>query len=413
MTQTASTTTDHDDLLAYPMARRCPVDPPPELAELRRQAGPTRVRLWDGSTPWLVTHHADVRALLADRTLSADLTTPGFPLVSPNQVAAQQSPHTISFIRMDDPQHALLRKMVTGDFLVKRAAAMRERVQAVVDGVLDRALALPTPVDLVAEIALPVPSLVIAEMLGVPYSRHEDFQRLSQVVVARTSTAEEVTVARDELGALLEVEVTDRFAHPGQDDILGRLVDEQVRPGALTREQLVPMAILLLVAGHETTANMTSLSLLSLLTDRAQWDLLAADPSRVPAAVEELLRFHSIVANGLARVATQDAEVAGVTVRAGEGLLLSLPGANRDPERFPDPDTLDVTRDAAHHVAFGFGVHQCLGQPLARVELAVVLETVLRRVPTLRLAAPVDDLPFKHDMTIHGLHAMPVTWDAA
>lgn len=404
MTQTAV-------MPSYPMARGCPFDPPAELAKLRETTPITRVTLWDGTQPWLVTDHADVRALLADRRLSADIGTPGFPLLSPSQTAAQANPHTVNFVFMDDPEHARLREMLTRDFVVKRAALMRPMVQAMVDGVLDRMLAQTPPVDVVTELALPVPSLVIASLLGVPYERHHDFQRLSSVVFSRESTAEEVTQARDELRDLLNAVVEDRIAVPA-DDLLSRLATERVETGQLRRDQLVPIAVLLLIAGLEPTANMTSLSLLSLLDDRTRWEQLAADPSLIPGAVEELLRFHSIVQTGVPRVATEDVEIGGVTIRSGEGVILNVAAANRDPAQFPGPDELDLTRDAGHHVAFGFGVHQCLGQPLARLELAVVLETVLRRVPSMALAAPVDELAFKDDMAVYGLHSMPVTWGA-
>ena len=394
----------------YPMSRAtgCPFDPPPELSELRAHAPVSRVRLWDGSTPWLVTGYTDQRALLGDPRVSADVTRSGFPHQSAGLKARRAEAST--FINQDDPEHARQRRMVTAAFSIKRAEAMRPAIQRIVDELIDELLAGPKPVDLVQAFALPVPSLVICELLGVPYQDHEFFQVRSRALIKSTATPEESVAAVRELIAYLDDLVGEKLAHPAED--LLSLVAEQVRAGALTRREAASMAQLLLVAGHETTANMIALGTLALIEHPDQLARVreSQDPKLIASAVEELLRYLNIVHSGRRRVALEDIEVGGVTVRAGEGLVLANDSGNRDPEVFAEPDRLDVGRNPRRHVAFGFGVHQCLGQPLARVELQVVYSTLYRRIPGLRLAADIEQIPFKHDGLVYGVYELPVTW---
>ncbi|KAA2264359.1 cytochrome P450 [Solihabitans fulvus] len=391
------------------MQRSRPLDPPTELAEIRSERPVSRVTLWDGTQPWLVTRLEDARVVLGDRRFSADLRTPGFPMVLRAQQALRRPDDVVPFIRMDPPEHGVFRRMLTRDFMIKRVNALRPKIQEIVDGFLDEMLAKPAPADLVAEFALPVPSLVIALLLGVPYEDHGFFQSRSNVLLNLESTAEDVQGARAALDAYLGDLVDRRLREPG-DDLISRLAVERLATGELSREQLVSMSFLLLIAGHETTANMTALSILSLLQNPDQLAVLRDDPTLIPGAVEELLRFHTIVHIGLPRVALEDVTFGDVTISAGEGVIVSLPAANRDEEQFADPDQLDVTREARRQIAFGFGVHQCLGQPLARAELQIAVETVLRRVPTLRLAVPTEEIPFRTAMAIYGVHQLPVTW---
>jgi cytochrome P450 len=388
-------------------AEGCPLDPPPALSALRVERPFTRVRLWDGSTPWLVTRHAEQRALLSDPRVSADLTRDGYPHLN-ERVAARRD--SIGFISMDDPEHARLRRMVTGAFTLRRIEEMRAGIQGVVDSLIDKMLAGPSPADLVTAFALPVPSLVICQLLGVPYADHDFFQQASQKMVSRSTTTQDAQRARDELTAYLEHLIEVKLADPG-DDLLSR-VAERVTAGEISRRDLASMGVLLLIAGHETTANMIALGTYALLTHPDQLAAVrgADDPQAIALAVEELLRYLSIVHFGRRRVATADIEIGDEIIRAGEGMILPSESANRDAAVFTDPDRLDVHRDARGHVAFGFGVHQCLGQPLARVELQVVYSTLYRRVPTLALAADPSRIPFKHDSFIYGVHELPVTW---
>jgi cytochrome P450 len=399
-----------EDLATYPMARgRCPFDPPPELNRLQAEEPLARVKLWDGSTPWLVTRYDDSRQLLADPRISSDIRREGFPYASAAQ--AQRPNQFNAFIVRDDPEHAAQRRLVTADFMIKRVEAMRPRIQEITDGLIDDLLAGPKPADLVEAIALPLPSLVICELLGVPYDDRALFHRLGKTLLRRDNAPEEAQAASDELRDYLRALVERKNGDPS-DDLLSRLIVEQMRTGQMDIEDIVSMGLLLLIAGHETTANMIALGTVALLENPEQLAELrdTDDPKLVANAVEELLRYLTIVHNGRRRIALEDIEIGGEVIRAGEGVVIATEVANRDEAAFPDPDRLDIHRTARHHVAFGYGVHQCLGQPLARVELQVVYSTLYRRIPSLALAVPVDELPFKHDMAIYGVHALPVTW---
>ncbi|MEU9273106.1 cytochrome P450 [Streptomyces sp. NPDC048251] len=392
----------------FPMARAagCPFDPPRGLYAIQQEGAPARVQLWDGSTPWMVTRHADQRMLLADARVSADPRRPGYPSALP--ISSDDS--GAGFVVKDDPEHARLRRMVTAPFAIKRIEAMRPAVQEIVDKLIDTMLAGPKPVDLVEVFAQPVPSLVICDLLGVPYDDHDFFQLNSKRVVSRDTAPEE---RREALGRLTDYPdrlVGEKLDTPG-DDLLSGLT-ERIKSGETTRKEAAVTGVLLLVAGHETTANMIALGTLVLLQHPDQFAFLrdTDDPNAVASAVEEMLRYLSIIHDGRRRAVIEDIEFAGRTIRAGEGLILANNIGNRDPEVFPDPDRLDIRRDARRHVAFGFGVHQCLGQPLARMELQVVYSTLAKRIPTLRLATALDKIPFKHDAAVYGVHELPVAW---
>ncbi|GAA2213439.1 cytochrome P450 [Nonomuraea monospora] len=401
----------------YDIARSaaCPLDPAPAM-RARQEEGPlTRVRLWDGTMAWLVTGHAEHRAVLAHPGVSVEPAR-GLPRLSAVEAAAMEAMAAredgaggISFILMDDPEHARLRRMVTGAFTVRRVEAMRPATQRIADDLVDAMLAGPGPVDLVEAFSLPLPSLVISNLLGVPYDDHEFFQANSRTIINRDSPAEVRGQAQYALGAYLYTLLGEKLARPG-DDLLSGLA-ERIAAGELSQQEATQMGVLMLFAGHETTANMITLGALALLRQPDQADALRkGDDPQVAAAVEELLRYLTITHGGLRRVALEDLEIAGQVIRAGEGILAVNEVANRDPAVFPDPDRLDVGRNARSHVTFGYGVHQCLGQSLARMELQVAYPTLLRRIPSLALAAEVGQIPFKHDGFVYGAYELPVTW---
>jgi cytochrome P450 len=387
-------------------AEGCPFDPAPAFSNHQRDRPMRRVRLWDGSTPWLVTGYAEQRALLGEPRVSSEPSTPGFP-----NFAKDFGSSGLSFVMMDDPEHNRLRRTVIPPFTVKRVEAMRPRVQQIVDEQLDRMLAAPQPVDLVEEFALPVPSLVICELLGVPYADHDLFQDNSKAILHQESTPEQRMAAAAAMFEYLSTLVEDRFTNPG-DDMLSGLTG-RITSGELTREEATEIAVLMLLAGHETTANMIALGTLTLLENPDQLALLRAnldDPKLVSSAVEELLRYLTIAHGGRRRAALEDITIGDQTIRAGEGMILVNEAGNRDPATFTDPDNLDLRRDARSHLSFGFGVHQCLGQPLARLELQIVFRTLFQRVPTLELATDLTQIPFKHDGFVYGVYELPVTW---
>lgn len=392
-----------------PRSSACPFGVSPEMRALPALGPVTRVRSWGESTPWVVTSHAEQKTLLSDPRLSADFSNPGFPSpVDPQK--ARGGGGGMSFVGMDDPEHTRLRRMVSGVFTVKRIEAMRPVVQKMTDDFIDTMLDGPKPADLVQALALPIPSLVISELLGVPYEDHHFFQTNSKMIVSATADAETRYTAHTNLAEYLDDLVGKKTAAPG-DDLLSKLA-ERVKAGEIPRREAAAMGVLLLLGGHETTANMITLGTLLLLEHPEQ---LAAirdtdDPKVVANAVEELLRYLSIVHLGRRRTALEDIEIADRTIRAGEGVILLSELANRDPRVFPDPDTLDITRNARPHLAFGAGTHHCVGQPLARMELQVIYPTLVRRIPTLRSVTDVEQVPFKHDAVIYGVHELPVTW---
>ncbi|MDR6975758.1 pentalenic acid synthase [Streptomyces sp. 3330] len=392
--------------VAFPQDRTCPYQPPPGYASLRDSRPLARVTLYDGRVAWLVTGHEAARALLADPRLSTDRTRPGYPATSPRFTALRDS--RAALLNVDDPEHHAQRRLLVADFTLKRATALRPAIRRIVDERIDAMLAQGPPADLVNAFALPVPSTVICELLGVPYADHEFFEEQSRRLL-RSRAPEEVRVARDRLHAYLGALIDRKLAAPSGDGVLDALVHEQVREGAVDREEAIALATILLVAGHETTANMISLGTYTLLRHPERLAELRADPSQLPAAVEELMRLLSI-ADGLLRQATEDVEVAGTTIRAGEGVVFSTSVINRDDDVYPEPDTLDWHRSARHHVAFGFGVHQCLGQNLARAELEIALGALLERLPGLRPAVPDDEVRWKPGDTIQGMLELPVTW---
>ena len=381
----------------------CPFTPPPAYTAAAREAAVTRAVLPDGTACWLVTGYDEVRAVLADARFSADARTPGFPFLSAGQrELATAKP---SFIRMDDPEHARLRRMVTKDFLVKRIEELRPGIQDIVDRAVDRMTEGRSSADLVADFALPIPSLVICLMLGVPYEDHELFQSLSRTLLDNCTTRPEAERAHAQLMGYLAELAEHKRRHPA-DDILSRLAARD----DLTDQETASLGFLLLVTGHESTANMTAVSVLALLRRPDQAELLCRDSELARGAVDELLRHLTIIHLGLGRAATEAVRVGEVTVEAGEGVICMLSTANRDEQLFGAAHDLDLTRDARRHVAFGYGVHQCLGQTLARVELQIVLTTLLRRLPGLRLAVPADQLTYNRDNIVYGLRELPVTW---
>ncbi|MFI6901780.1 cytochrome P450 [Nonomuraea sp. NPDC050394] len=399
--------TTTSDNRSFPLPRRCPFAPPPEYDRLRAEEPVSKVRLPTGGTAWLVTRYEDVRTVLSSPVFSADGTRPGFPTLLPGQAQVLRRP---PFIRMDPPQHTFYRRMLIQEFTLKRVKTMRPGIQATVDRLLDGMLAQSPPVDLVGEFALPVSSLVICQLLGVPYDDHEFFQSRSKVGVSGASTAEQFATALGELRGYMDGLITRKQDEPG-DDLLSKLVTEHLEPaGELRRDELLMMCLMLLNAGHETTANMIALGTVALLEHPGQLAALRENPGLLPGGVEELLRYLSIADLVTTRIAAEDARLGGIRIHAGDGVIALLAAADWDPAVFPEPGRLDLHRGDRRHVAFGYGVHQCLGQNLARAELEIAFATLFARIPTLRVAVPVGELPYKHGNLAYGLHELPVTW---
>ncbi|KUM88067.1 MULTISPECIES: cytochrome P450 [Streptomyces] len=393
--------------VAFPQDRTCPYHPPTGYDPLRADRPLSRITLFDGRPAWLVTGHGTARALLADPRLSTDRTRDGFPAPTARFAAVRN--RRTALLGVDDPEHRVQRRLMVPSFTLRRATELRPRIQEIVDERIDAMIAQGPPAELVSAFALPVPSTVICALLGVPYADHDFFEGQSRRLL-RGPTADDVMDARDQLEEYVDELIDHKQKQPeAGDGVLDELVHRQLRDGELNREEVIALAIILLVAGHETTANMISLGTFTLLQHPDRLAELRTHPALIPNAVEELMRMLSI-ADGLLRMALEDIEVAGTTIRAGEGVVFATSVVNRDEDVYPAPDTLDWHRPARHHLAFGFGIHQCLGQNLARAELEIALRTLFDRLPTLRLAAPAEKIPFKPGDTIQGMLELPVTW---
>lgn len=391
--------------VAFPQDRTCPYHPPAAYQPLRETRPLSRVTLFDGRSVWVVTGHAEARALLSDGRLSADRTKESFP--TPTRRFKGLQSRRAALLGVDDPEHNRQRRMLIPSFSVKRTAALRPRIQETVDRLIDEMVARGPAAELVGSFALPVPSMVICALLGVPYEDHEFFEEQSRRLLRGPEPAD-VEEARLRLDAYLEALIRRKRTDPG-DGLLDELIATRLETGETDVEELVALAVILLIAGHETTANMISLGTFTLLRHPERLAELRADPSLMSEAVEELMRFLSI-ADGMLRVATEEIEVGGVTIRPDDGVVFSTSVINRDEEVFEEPDSLDWNRPTRHHLAFGFGIHQCLGQNLARAEMEIALGTLFRRLPGLRLAADPDRIPFKPGDTIQGMLELPVAW---
>ncbi|MBO0676144.1 cytochrome P450 [Mycolicibacterium sp. S2-37] len=387
-----------------PRDRRCPLEPPPQFAQWRSSAGLQKV-LWRGEPTWMISRYDDIRAALTDPRLSAD--------TFPDSMQTKTADDTVAvvFARIDDPEHNRLRRMMTRDFTYRRAEAMRPQIQQLVDDFLDRMIAAGPPADLVRDFALPVPSLVISLLLGVPYADHEEFQHHSTKGLDSRSTPEDKAAAGAAMFEYMWRLATKKQREPA-DDLMSRLVVDHVATGELSLETAVMNGVILLLAGHETTASMISLGTVALLQNPRQLERLIAstDPKIDALIVEELMRYLSIVHSQVDRVAVEDLTINGQLVRAGEHVLMNLPAGNWDPAFVDDPHVLDGERNPRGHLGFGYGVHQCIGQNLARVELQIALGTLVRRLPGLRLAVAPQDLRFADEQEIYTMHELPVRW---
>lgn len=395
------------ELPTYPMRRPDPLAPPPDFKRLREEQPVAKVQLWDGSTAWLVTSYELARQVYKDTRFSSDPEKPGFPLFSPGSAVVKKQDR--SLLRMDPPEHRVHRRMLVPEFSPRRSETYLPAIRAAVDEAIADMLREQGSADLVKAFALTVPSVVICKLLGVPYSDHEEFHLHSKVRVSQASTPEEVGAANQALMNMIDRLVTLKESDPG-DDLISRLMAGD-NAGKLSHDELVMMAVLMLFAGHETTANMLSLSVLTLLQHPEQLDELRRDPSLWPAAVEELMRYLSIAHVSPARAATEDIELGGQLIAAGDGVIIPLMAANWDDATFPDAERFDIHRAGARNqIGFGYGVHQCVGQTLARLELQTALQHLVEQVPSLRLDAAVEDLPFKHEALFYGLYELPVAW---
>jgi cytochrome P450 len=315
-----------------------------------------------------------------------------------------------SVFTADAEEHTRFRRMLSKPFTFRRVEGLRPVIQKITDECIDEILAGPQPADIVDKLALPVPTVVISEMLGVPYEDHEFFQEHANAGLARYAAADAMQKGAMSLHQYLIDLIEKKQADPAEDAVSD--LAERVNAGEISVKEAAQLGTGLLIAGHETTANVIGIGVLALLENPEQADFLrnAEDPKVIANATEELMRYLSIIQNGQRRVAIEDIEISGETIKAGEGVIIDLAPANWDAKAYPEPDKLDLSRDAGQQLGFGYGRHQCVGQQLARAELQIVFHTLLRRIPTMRLAIPFDQVPFKHDRLAYGVYELPVSW---
>jgi cytochrome P450 len=359
--------------------------------------------MWGGLPVWSVSRYQDIRAALVDPRLSADTLTPAIKPESDDGIP-------VVFARIDDPEHHRLRRMITSQFTFRRCEMMRPQIQDMVDDFLGTMIDNGPPADIVRDFALPVPSLVIALLLGVPPADLGLFQHHTTVGLDVNSTEEQKVQGFAAMYAYIEELVKRKEREPG-DDLISRLVTDYVATGQVSRETTAMTGVIMMQAGHETTANMIALGTVALLEHPDVYALLGRteDQAVIAKAIEELMRYLTIVHAQVDRIATEDLTIGGQLIRAGERVLMNLPAGNWDSEFVENPEAFDIERNARGHLAFGYGVHQCIGANLARVEMQVAFTTLARRLPGLRLAVPPDELRFK-DADIYGMKELPVTW---
>ncbi|MBK1789400.1 cytochrome P450 [Prauserella cavernicola] len=395
--------------LPLPREQECPFGPAPEIAELREHSPVVRVACPTGIDAWLVTRYADVREVLADSERFSSRSGMGGHLLAnqPPDAPVEEG----DFHRMDGQEYLRFRRvMAPAITTVKRTELFRPVVQRTVDELLDELAAESGPVDLHARFANPLTSSVIAELLDIPHADRDLFGDLARALFDGTTDVDDLDSVRLPLFGYLYELVAGRIREPGDDVISVMAAKSQASERPFTELELTKVAAGMLAAGFDTTAASITHGLLALLRHPDQYALLRDDPDLAPGAADEILRLLS-GGSGLLRVATVDTEIAGTPIAAGDYVVAAAQAANHDPARFADPGRLDLTRASSAHLGFGHGPHQCPGMHVARLELAAVLATVPRRIPSLRLAVPFAEIEYREDTSVYGPLGLPVTWD--
>ncbi|MFB7085684.1 cytochrome P450 [Streptomyces sp. NPDC056296] len=401
-----------EPLMNQPVAREAdaPLDPPAEYSRLREDQPIVKVRFPNGSAGWLVTRFEEGSQVFTDPRLSARRPRHDTPEGEISE-AGEDAPFDAGFVMMDEPEHGAHRRLLTARFTPK---AVQNKLQPYLDRIVDEhldAIAVgPETFDFVQAMALPIPCLVICELLGVPYEDRDGFHEATVDLMDMAKSREERDKGAHWLIDHITKLVADKRRTDATDGILAELINTaDGEDSALTEKQLIGLGVLLLFAGHDTTAAMMGLSALTLLTHHEQRDQLLAHPEKIGTTVEELMRYLTIVQFGLGRVAKEDLDIAGAQIKQGDLVVVAMNAANRDPRAFTDPDTLDIDRKMARHMGFGYGVHACLGQNVARAELKTVLPKLFQRFPNLRLATPLEEVPMDFTGTNYGVRKLMVT----
>lgn len=407
MTTTAATTHADQSGTTFPFNRGCPFSSPKEYEKLSSKGGVHKVTLATGLQIWAVTGWNNTRQLLTDTRTSASRKHDNFPFYFE---APPEFRTDTSFIGFDAPEHSATRRLAAVTFTNRRVQMLRPRIQEIVDNQLDVLEGLPQPADFHHNFSLPVPMTVICELLGIPYEDHQFFQENGTILLGGQATREERRAAMMDVGDYLEKLVHIKRANL-DDGLLSRAILETEKfPGKFTDRDLVNLCRLLMNGGHETTASMLSLGTACLLENPDQLREMIENPSLVPKAVDELVRYITIGDAAIPRVATEDIELGGSLIKKGDGILCLGLTANRDPSVYENPDKLILSRGDRSHLGFGHGLHHCIGADLARVEMEIVWSSLFQRFPNLQLGRPMSEIPAKEAAIIFGLWELPVTW---
>ncbi len=403
---TAMTATSQEPATPFPFGKTEALSVHPKMAEVRQHTPVLRIAMPYGGDAWLATRYDDVKMVLADPRFSMAATV-GKDVPRPLPNIQQES----SILTMDPPEHGRLRKLVAKAFTARRIETLRPRIQAILDRLTDDLIAAGSPADLAASVNWPLPITVICEMLGVPVEDQARFREWTDKLLVIAGDGSESQASREHLREYIAGLIAAHRAEP-KDDLLTELITARDADERLSEAELVNFAVSLLLAGHETTANQTGNFVYLLLANRDLWETLVADPDLVPAAVEELLRFVPLGGGaGFVRIAKEDLVLAsGQPIAAGDAVMPDMSSANRDELVFDKPDQIDFHRPENQHVAFGHGAHHCLGAPLARMELQMAVTSLVKRLPTLRLAVPAEEVEWKTDRLIRGVRSLPVAW---
>lgn len=396
---------EQPDRLVFPFDTPPHLDADPKQAWLRRWEPVPRVQLAPGGEALLVTRYEDVKRVYADPVFSrAEASKPGTPALRP----VRQNPNLL--ISMDPPEHTRVRKLVARAYTKRGVERMRPRIQEIADGLVDRMMTRGAPADFVGAFAAPLPAMVISELVGAPSKDHHKLREWMDIALSITARSqEEVRAAGEQMIAYLTKLIASKRNEPA-DDLLTALIEEHDEGERLTEPELLFTTYIMLIGGYETTAGLLANSIITLHRHPDQLALLRDKPDLIPGAIEEILRYVPIAKASMERVATEDVELSGVRVPAGTVLIPLQYSANRDEALTADPNRLDVTRTPVQHLAFGHGIHFCLGAQLARLELHVAFTTLLRRLPELRLKDRQATIEWKAGLLTRGPVALPVIW---
>lgn len=393
-----------DTVNLFPVRRGCPFAAPAEYSEWREEEPAKRVELRNGSKAWVLTRHSDLKQVLASTDFS---TRPSTAKLRGGVVVARGKDTNLLY--MDQPMHSNFRKMLVREFSAKRVNELCPDIEKIVDQRIDAMIEAGGPLDLIEYFCLPVPSMTTCQLMGVPWDNHAAFEQWSATLTQIGGDPEVFATTLAEYNDYMDRVVREKAENPGS-DILSRLVNTRVRDGEMTHEQVVGFAMLLLIAGHETTATQLGMGFVLAMLHPEIRTVEGAEDQHWGRVVEEMLRISSISDVIPIRTALTDVTVAGQEIKAGDVVVSTLAGANFDPNVFENPETFDPSRDNRNHVAFASGLHSCLGQSLARAELTIAFSRIFKRLPNIRLAVPTDSIRYKHDQFTFGPEELPVVW---